>query len=73
MVQPATLGIASDPQKPVFVVGKGELEGKGGDETRLAWEELIRQQGAGRLYGQLTELHKYAQPPQTGILLPLRR
>jgi hypothetical protein len=43
---------------------------KGGDETRLAWEELIRRQGAGRLYGLMTELHKDAQPPQTGILLP---
>jgi hypothetical protein len=30
----------------------------------------MRWQGAGRLYGLSTELHKYAQPPQTGILLP---
>jgi hypothetical protein len=38
-------------QWPVFVWGKGERDGKGGDEARLAWEEVIRRQGAGRLFG----------------------
>ena len=32
-----------------FVLGKGEREGKGGDETRLATEES-EGQGAGRLF-----------------------
>jgi hypothetical protein len=32
-----------------FVLGKGEREGKGGDETRLATEAPQRQ-GAGRLF-----------------------
>jgi hypothetical protein len=69
VVQPATLDHC-DPYRPVFVVGKGAREGKGGGAARLAFEVVIGRQGAGRLYGLLTELHKYAQPPQIGILLP---
>jgi hypothetical protein len=68
-VQPATLD-QCDPWRPVFVVGTGEREGKGGDGARLAFEEVIRRQGAGHLYWLWTHLHKHTQPPQIGILLP---
>jgi hypothetical protein len=50
VVQPATLGIIVIHQRPVFVVGKGEREGKGGDGDRSAFEEVMRRQGAGRLF-----------------------
>jgi hypothetical protein len=40
VVQPATLGIDMILRGRFFVWGKGELEGKGDDEARLACEEI---------------------------------
>src|SRR5215203_6244955 len=45
-----------------FVVGKGEREGKGGDGARLAFEEVIRRQGAGHLYWLSTPTQAYPAP-----------
>ena len=57
-----------------FVLGKGEREGKGGDETRVATEESQRQ-GAGRLFvarGRGT--HKTPSPRKlTSYLTPVER
>ena len=47
--------------------GKGTQEGKGGDATGLAYAETTREEGRTLVLAK-TELHKNAQPPQTGIL-----
>jgi len=50
-----------------FVLGKGEREGKGGDETRIATER--HHKGKGRTLVLLQLRHtQVAQPPQTHIL-----
>ena len=49
--------------------GKGELEGKGGDGTRLAFEEIGRARGRTLVLAMDRPIQD-AQPPQTGILLP---
>jgi len=66
-VQPATRDLSI--LLPVFVVGKGEREGKGGDEARLALKRKLQGKGPAACFGYGRQ-HKHIQPPQTGILLP---
>jgi hypothetical protein len=69
VVQPATLEIVVI-FRGRFLLGERESEkGKGGDEVRLALKRNSEGKGAGRLFWLMRELHKDAQPPQTGILL----